>query len=65
MLLLIGPCLLTSIIAVMAYYNEENLDEHDSSCESDDDTIQMDSPEFWNAVDNLDLPAIPDSVRLS
>ncbi|CAI7611683.1 unnamed protein product [Penicillium pancosmium] len=45
----------------MAYYNEENLDEHDSSCESDDDTIQMDSPEFWNAVDNLDLPAIPDN----
>jgi hypothetical protein len=49
----------------MAYYNEENLDEHDSSCESDDDTIPMDSPGFWKAVDNFDLPAIPDSVRLS
>ncbi|CAI7649253.1 unnamed protein product, partial [Penicillium pancosmium] len=50
----------------MAYYNEENLDKHDSSCESDDaDTIQMDSFEFKNAVDNLDPPAIPDSVRLS
>jgi hypothetical protein len=50
----------------MAYHNEINLDEHDSSCKSDDaDTIRMDSPEFQNAVDNFDLPAIPDSVRLS
>lgn len=50
----------------MAYYNEENLDEPDPICENDDaDTIRMDSPEFWKAVDDSDLPNFPDSPRLS
>ncbi|KAJ5100968.1 hypothetical protein N7456_007020 [Penicillium angulare] len=50
----------------MPYYNEENLDESDPICEIDDaKTIQMDSPEFWKAVHNFDLPAIPDTVKLS
>ncbi|CAI7605667.1 unnamed protein product [Penicillium manginii] len=52
--------------AAMPYHNEENIDEPDPVCEIDDaKTIQMDSPEFWNAVRNFDLPDIPDSVKLS
>lgn len=66
MLLLHGQCLLLFVIALMAYYNEENPDKHDSSCESDDaDTIPMDSFEFQNAVENFGPPAISDRVRLS
>jgi len=50
----------------MAYCKEENLDEPGPTCENDDaDTIQMDSPQFWEIVENLDLPVVPDKVRLS